>query len=110
MLRSKFFTAEQVEAIVGDFRDAGLESVEVAMMALAEKMTLNAYKIVEEDVDRLRSFGLTDADVTDIALAAAARNFLSKFVDALGAEPDEVYLQLEPPLREALTVGRPFGP
>ncbi len=109
VLRSRFFSAGQVEAIVRDFRNAGLDEAEVAMMAFAEKLTLNAYKIVPEDIDRLRALGFTDADITDIALTAAMRNFLSKFLDALGAEPDEVYLELEPSLREALTVGRPFG-
>ena len=109
LLRSRFFSAEQIEAIVRDFRNAGLDPAEVAMMAFAEKLTLNAYKIVEEDIDRLRVHGFSDTDVADIALAAAARNFVSKFVDAVGAEPDMAYMDLEPSLRETLTVGRPFG-
>jgi AhpD family alkylhydroperoxidase len=42
VLRSKFFSAEQVEAIVRDYRSAGLLPAEVAMMAYAEKIVLNA--------------------------------------------------------------------
>ena len=110
MLRSKFFSANQVEAIVRDFRNAGLDPAEVAMMAFAEKITLNAYKIVQEDIDALRAHGFTDADILDIVLTTAARNFVSKTLDAVGAEPDAAYMDLEPSLRESLTVGRPFGP
>ena len=51
MLRSRFFSAEQVEAIVRDYRNAGLEPAEVAMMAYAEKIVLNAYKVTPEEID-----------------------------------------------------------
>jgi alkylhydroperoxidase family enzyme len=109
VLRSKFFSAEQLEAIVQDYRQAGLEPAEVAMMAYAEKIILNAYKVTPEDIDGLRAHGFSDTDILDIALTAAARSFYSKVLDAVGAEPDEQYLELQPELRRALSVGRPFG-
>ncbi len=108
MLRSKFFTAEQLEAIVRDFRNAGLEPAEVAMMAFAEKLTLHAYKVTPEDVDALRAHGFSDAEVLDIVLAAAARSFFSKALDALGAEPDEALRHMEGSLSRTLAVGRPL--
>ena len=108
MLRSKFFSAEQVEAIVKDFRNAGLESAEVAMMAYAEKITQHAYKVTQEDIDELRSHGFSDAQILDIALTAGLRNFISKVIDAVGAEPDAEYMKIEPALRRVLAVGRPF--
>jgi hypothetical protein len=40
---------------------------------------------------------------------AAARCFFSKAVDGVGAQADAVYAELEAPLREALTVGRPIA-
>jgi alkylhydroperoxidase family enzyme len=79
------------------------------MLAFAEKVTLHAYKVTEEDVDELRGHGFTDAEILDIVLVAAARNFYSRVVDAVGAEPDPEYLDLEAGLRQALAVGRPFG-
>ena len=109
MLRSQFFSAEQLEAIVQDYRHAGLEPAEVAMMAYAEKIILNAYKVTPEDIDGLRAHGFSDTDILDIALTAAARSFYSKVLDAVGSEPDEKYLDLQPELRRALSVGRPFG-
>ncbi len=110
MLRSKFFSPEQVEAIARDYRNAGLTEVDLAIMAFAEKITLNAYKVMEEDVEKLRAHGLSDAEVLDIVLAASARSFFSKVLDATGAEPDEAaFGTMDAGLREALVVGRPFG-
>lgn len=110
VLRSKFFSPEEVEAITRDYRSAGLSEVDVAVMALTEKVTLNAYKVTEEDLDKLRAHGLADADILDIVLAASARCFFSKVLDATGAEPDEeTWGMMEPGLREALAVGRPLG-
>jgi len=80
------------------------------MMAYAEKIARNAYKVTPEDVDGLRAHGFSDAEILDIALTAAARSFLSKVLDAVGAEPDDWFMDLEPELRLALTVGRPFAP
>lgn len=108
MLRQQFFTAEQLEAIVRDFRTAGLPADEVAMMAFAEKMTRDATAITRQDIDGLRAHGLSDEEILDVALTVAARNFYSKLLDAIGAEPDAAYLDMEPGLRRALTVGRPF--
>jgi alkylhydroperoxidase family enzyme len=108
LLRKNFFTAEQVIAIVHDYRQAGLEPEEVAVMSFAEKMTLSAHDVTPEDFESLRSYGLTDAEILDITLTCAARNFFSKTLDALGAEPDAVYQDLEPELRQALATGRVF--
>jgi hypothetical protein len=59
-------------------------------------------------VDKLRALGLTDAEIVDVVLAAAARCFFSKTLDALGVVPDASYAELPPEFREALTVGRPI--
>ncbi len=110
VLRKNFFTAEQVAAIVRDYRHAGLEPEEVAVMSFAEKVTLEAHSVALEDVDELRRWGLTDEEILDIVLAVSARNFFSKFLDAVGASPDAVYLDLEPELRDVLVKGRPLEP
>jgi hypothetical protein len=45
----------------------------------------------------------------DVVLAAAARCFFSKTLDALGVRPDASYRQLPPELRRVLVVGRPIA-
>ena len=45
----------------------------------------------------------------DVVLAASARCFFSKTLDALGVLPDASYRELEPELRDVLVVGRPIA-
>jgi hypothetical protein len=69
-----------------------------------------AASIEESDLQRLRDLGLSDTEIMDVALAAAARCFFSKTLDALGILPDASYsIDLEPALREVLVVGRPIA-
>ena len=102
MLRKNFFSAEQLIAIVTDYRNASLDPQDVAVMALAEKVILDQHNVTQEDISGLLAFGLTDEEVLDVVLTAAARSFYTKVLDALGAEPDDAYLELEPELRTAI--------
>ena len=108
VLRKNFFSADQLIAIVKDFRNAGLPSDEVALMSFAQKIIQNAHQVDEQDMDELRKHGLKDDEILDVVLATTARSFFSKTLDSLDAKPDEVYLELEPELIQALTIGRPF--
>ena len=88
---------------------AGLDAVDVAVMDLADKVALDATSVTQADVDALRSHGLSDAEIFDVVAAAAARCFFSKVLDGVGAQADAKYAELDPPLRETLTVGRPIA-
>jgi uncharacterized peroxidase-related enzyme len=87
----------------------GLDDTDRAVMALAEKVVDDATSVTQDDVDGLRALGLSDADVLDVVLAATARCFFSKTLDALGAATDASFADKvgDPALLEALTVGRP---
>jgi uncharacterized peroxidase-related enzyme len=108
VLIEKFLEPDQLKAIMADHHSAGLDDVEVAVMDLADKVAADATSVSEADLDRLRSLGLSDAEVVEVVAAAAARCFFSKALDGLGVQPDAKYAALEPELREALTVGRPI--
>ena len=110
VLRKNFFSAEQLIAIVKDFRNSGLSAEEVAIMSLAQKISTQAHQVDERDLEALRANGLTDVEILDVILAATARNFFSKTLDAVAATPDEIYRELEPELLRALVIGRPFSP
>jgi uncharacterized peroxidase-related enzyme len=101
-----FLEPDALRAVVSDHRDAGLDETEVAVMDFAAKVAQDATSVEQDDIDRLRSLGLSDRDILDVVLAAAARCFFSTVLDALGAEPDAKYGQLDPAVREVLTVGR----
>jgi uncharacterized peroxidase-related enzyme len=109
VLIDKFLGSDSVKAIVADHRSAGLSEVDVAVMNLAEKVADDAGSLQQGDVDRLRTLGLSDEEIADVVLAAAARCFFSKTLDALGVEPDAKYADLDPDVRDALTVGRPIA-
>src|SRR4051794_13108809 len=105
VLIEKFMAPEALQAIVADHHVAGLDEVDVAVMDLAEKVADDATSVTQADVDRLRALGLSDRDVLDVVLAAAARCFFTKVIDGVGAQADETYRSLDPGLLDALVVG-----
>jgi alkylhydroperoxidase family enzyme len=88
---------------------AGLDEVDLAVMELAERVVDDASSIGEGDVQRLRDLGLSETEIMDVVLAAAARCFFSKTLDGLRVQPDASYRELEPELLDALVVGRPIA-
>ena len=108
LLHSGIFTSEQLQAIARDYRHAGLQPAEVAMMVFAETIAADASRVSGADLDELRCHGFSDTDILDIALTAAARCFFSKVLDGVGAAPDAAFMNLDESLRRTLAVGRPF--
>lgn len=84
----KAMTEPELMEIARDFRHAGLTPAEVAMMAYAEKLSGNAAAMTAQDALELRNHGFSDAEIMDITLVAAARNYLSRTLLALGVELD----------------------
>jgi uncharacterized peroxidase-related enzyme len=110
VLRDRFYGAAAVHRIAVDHQDADLDPVDVAVMDFADKVAADAAGITAADVETLRRHGLSDTDIFQVVLAAAARCFFSTVLDAVGARPDSWYRTgLEPVLQEALTVGRPIA-
>jgi uncharacterized peroxidase-related enzyme len=108
VLADEFRAPETVRAVMAD-RPADLDPLDLAVIELAEKVVEDASAISEADFDDLRALGLSDTDIFDVVLAAAARCFFSKVLDGVGAQADAKYAELEPGLRDALIVGRPIG-
>lgn len=108
VLADRFLEPDAVRAVAADHRAAGLDPVEVAVMNFAKKVADDATRVGQTDVDPLRGLGLSDTEILDVVLAAAARSFFSKVLDGVGALPDPRFAGLQPDLRDALTVGRPI--
>jgi alkylhydroperoxidase family enzyme len=100
---------EPVREIALDHHAAGLDGVDVAVMDLAERVVDDATSIGDEDLQRLRELGLPEAEIMGVVLAASARCFFSKTLDALGVRPDAFYAELDSELQAALVVGRPIA-
>jgi uncharacterized peroxidase-related enzyme len=106
VLADRHVGPEALPGIVADPPTSGLTDVEVAVMALADKVAAGAANMTAQDLRELKDLGLDDAAVLDVVLAAAARCFFSSVLEAVGAEPDAAFGRLDTPVREALTIGR----
>jgi uncharacterized peroxidase-related enzyme len=102
ILTKNGISVDQLRLILTNFKDAGLDNTEVAMMEFAQKIIRKANEITQTDVDTLRALNLEDVEILDITLTATMRSFASKTFDALGAEPDAVYDELEQELTDLL--------
>jgi uncharacterized peroxidase-related enzyme len=100
---------EPVLQIASDRTTAGLDEIDLAVMDLAERVVDDATSIGDDDLQRLRDLGLSDAEIMDVVLAVAARCFWTKTLDSLGVQPDASYRELDPELQEVLVVGRPIA-
>jgi uncharacterized peroxidase-related enzyme len=106
VLQEKFYSPEQLNEIIKNPDSSLLTPIEKAIMRFAEQIVIDATSITLKDIDMLRKFGLKDEEIFEIVTVATARCFFSKTLDALGAEPDKIYLDLDETLRNNLTVGR----
>jgi uncharacterized peroxidase-related enzyme len=92
--------------IARDYHRAGLDKTDEAMLEYAEKMTLQPSEVDENDVQRLRDAGWTDAEILDIAALTSYRNFITRIADALGVELTEDYKNLRRDYLQSLMVGK----
>jgi alkylhydroperoxidase family enzyme len=99
---------EDILAIVSD-REGTLDAVDLAVMDLAERVVADATSITQADLQVLRDLGLTDGEIMDVVLAAAARCFFSKTLDALCIQADAQFQELAADLQAAFVVGRPIA-
>jgi uncharacterized peroxidase-related enzyme len=97
-----------LKLIAEDPTGATLNLEDRLVYEFAVKVATAADSISQEDVDHLRSVGLSDADIADVVFAAAARSFFTRVLDGLGAQLDPQTAQSFPPsILKSMIVGRP---
>jgi uncharacterized peroxidase-related enzyme len=102
-----FFDDAQIVAIAEDRLDGVLDAAEQAMLGFARQVARDASRVTAAGIAVLSAHGFGDAEIFDIAAAAAGRAFFTKLLDALGVQADAPMGALAEPLRRALVVGRP---
>jgi uncharacterized peroxidase-related enzyme len=107
VLAEQFLGAERTIALASGAVDA-LDPLDAEIVRFATLVTREPASVTASDVERLRALGLSDEEILDVVLAAAARCFFSTVLEALGVQADPAYRALDPELRAALTVGRPI--
>jgi uncharacterized peroxidase-related enzyme len=107
VLAEQFLGAERTIALATGAVDA-LDPPDAEIVRFATLVTREPASVTASDVERLRALGLSDEEILDVVLAAAARCFFSTVLEALGVQADPAYRALDPELQAALTVGRPI--
>ena len=95
-----------VMAIAHDYRHAGLDEKDMAMLEYAEKITIQPDQVGKKDIERLREAGWNDREILDIAAVSCYRNFITRMADALGVELTEDYRNLRKDYVDSLMVGK----
>jgi alkylhydroperoxidase family enzyme len=102
----EFFADEQILGIAEGRLDGILSEPEQCLVAFVRQIARDASRVTAAQVTALAQHGYTDAEIFDIAAAAAGRAFFTKVLDALGVEPDSPFLAFDEAFRGPLTVGR----
>lgn len=79
------------DRITLDWRRAGLDDRRAAICAYVERLTRDPLGCDEDDLDVLRSHGLTDEEVWDVIEIAAMYNFTNRMAMAGGQLPNPEY-------------------
>ncbi len=95
-LRDEGLSEEQVDAIIRDYRQAGLEPPVVALLDWCVKLTRTPAAMNEEDVEALRTTGWSDEEILNAAAVCAYFNFINRLADGLGVDLEPEMAELPP--------------
>ena len=79
------------ELMVMNYRAARLSKRHRAMLDFAVKVTIESWKIEEDDRAALRKAGFSDRDIWDIAAVAGLYNMTNRVASATDMRPNSVY-------------------
>ena len=86
-----YFNDEHVVAIAAGKYEGVLSEAEAALVRFARQVARDASRVTAGQVQALKIFDYSDAEIFDIAATAAGRAFFTKVLDALGVEPDSPF-------------------
>lgn len=84
---------ELVEQLKVDFRVAEIDEKDSAMLEYVAKLTLEPWRMTEEDVIRLRKKDFSDEAILDIAQVAGYFAFVNRLADGLGVELEDYWFK-----------------
>ena len=79
------------EMMVMNWRVAGLDTRQRAMLHFAEHVTVHSHKMTEDDRQALRDVGFSDRDIWDIASVAGFFNMSNRIASAVAMQPNPEY-------------------
>ena len=102
---------EQYSKAAAALRDGDLEAADLApkhrlLLEFVETLTRHAYRITDEQVQRLREVGWSEAQIAEAVYDGALFNLFVRLADAFDIHPDPSYDAAGAPG----VLGRPDGP
>ena len=100
-LKALGYSDKQIEQNTARAEAANLDSATRAVLDFAEKVTLAAGDIRDDEVRALTAAGFSETQVLEATAIAAFFNGINRLVDALGVGPDllmEMGVRLPPPI------------
>jgi uncharacterized peroxidase-related enzyme len=86
-LRSQGENEAVVHALArGDVAGAPLEPRERALLEVAETITRHAYRTTDQQIERLREVGWSDAQIAEMVYVTALFAFFNRVADAFGID------------------------
>ena len=87
---------EQYSKVAAALRDGDLDAADLSakhrlLLEFVETLTRNAYRITDEQVQRLREAGWTDAQIAEAVYDGALFNLFVRLADAFDIHPDPAY-------------------
>lgn len=79
------------EMLVMNWRAAGLDARQKAMLQFAETLTIASASIEEHHRDALRQVGFSERDIWDIAATASLYNMTNRMASATDMRPNDAY-------------------
>lgn len=78
-----------VEAVQNDYTQAKLTPRQRAILDYAVKLTQTPSTMTRENMDGLRSHGLSDKDILDVILVTCVFNYNDRMADATGIKRED---------------------
>jgi uncharacterized peroxidase-related enzyme len=78
-----------VDRIAIDWRTAGLDPPNLALVEFAVKLTLEPAKVTRADTDRLREAGFDDVGISSCVQVVSYFNYINRIAEGLGIEPED---------------------
>jgi len=76
------------DQILNDLQSADISEAEKKLLAYVEKVTRNAYKVTDADVEDLKEIGWSHEEILEVTLVTSLFNSINRFADALGVQPE----------------------
>lgn len=88
MLRRLGATGEQIKSLRGDLIPEVFEPRELAAIRFAERMTLDAHSVSDDEFEQLRGH-FDEGEIVELAAVAGLFNYFNRFNDVLKVDVTE---------------------